>query len=86
LRQLAWDLIPALRDAEIEATWSGLRPGTFDGMPYLGRIPHLQNAFVAAGHFRSGLHMAPATAVVMGQLIRGETPSIDLHPFRIGRG
>ena len=42
-------------------------------------------AFVAAGHFRSGLYLSPATAVVMGQLMRGERPEIDLSPFRVGR-
>jgi len=86
LVQMAWELIPALREAEIERTWAGLRPGSFDGMPYLGRMPGLENAFVAAGHYRSGLHMSPATAVVLSQLIRGETPAIDLTVFRVSRG
>ena len=86
LQQMAWDLVPELRNATIQAAWSGLRPGTFDSMPYLGAIPDSENVFVAAGHYRSGLHMAPGTAVVMSQLIRGETPQIDLFPFRIGRG
>ena len=83
---LAHDLVPALRTASIERTWAGLRPATFDGLPYLGKIPGLENTFVAAGHFRSGLFLSPATAVVMSQLIRGEEPEIDLSPFRISRG
>lgn len=85
LTAFARSLVPALRDAAIEQTWAGLRPGSFDGLPYLGRLPGLENAFVAAGHFRSGLYLSPATAVVMGELLRGETPQIDLAPFRIGR-
>ena len=85
LTNFARGLVPALRDAPIEQTWAGLRPASFDGLPYLGRLPRLNNAFIAAGHFRSGLFLSPATAVVMSQLIRGETPQVDLAPFRLGR-
>ncbi len=46
----------------------------------------LDNACAAAGHYRSGLHMSPGTAVVMRQLILGDEPQIDLTPFRVGRG
>ncbi len=83
---LAHQLVPALRDAPIENSWAGLRPGSFDGFPYIGRMPGLDNAYVAAGHYRSGLHMSPGTAVVMRQLILGDEPQIDLTPFRVGRG
>lgn len=86
LRGLAESLVPDLRSAELADSWAGLRPGSFDGQPYLGRIPGVQNGYVAAGHFRSGLHTSPATAIVMSQLMRGERPQIDLQPFRVGRG
>jgi glycine oxidase len=56
-----------------------------DGLPYLGKLPGLEDAYVAAGHFRSGLYLSAATAVVMSQLMRGEEPEIDLTPFRVGR-
>jgi glycine oxidase len=85
LTNFACNLVPALREASIERTWAGLRPGSFDGFPYLGPLPGLRNAFVAAGHFRTGLFLSPATAVVMSQLLRGEQPQIDLAPFRVGR-
>ena len=45
-----------------------------------------RNLFVAAGHFRSGLHLSCGTAVVMADLILGQTPPIDLSPFRLARG
>jgi len=67
----ARDLVPALADATIERTWAGLRPGSFDGLPYLGPLPGIKNAFVAAGHFRTGLYLSPATALVMSQLMLG---------------
>jgi glycine oxidase len=82
----AEDLCPALGSARLVRCWSGLRPATSDSLPYLGRVPGVENGFLAAGHFRQGLHLSPATAVVMSQLIRGETPEVDLEPFAVGRG
>jgi glycine oxidase len=85
LIEFARTLVPILANAPIEQTWAGLRPASFDGFPYLGPLPGLSNAYVAAGHFRSGIFLSPATAVVMSQLLRGEQPLIDLGPFRVGR-
>ena len=85
LTAFARELTPALEYAAVEKTWAGLRPASFDGLPYLGQLPGLANCFVAAGHFRSGLYLSPATAVVMSQLLRGEQPSIDLSPFSVLR-
>ena len=85
LTAFARDLVPALAAAPIERTWAGLRPASFDGFPYLGQLPRIANGFVAAGHFRSGLYLSPATAVVMSELLRTEQPQIDLAPFRVGR-
>ena len=86
LLDFAIDWIPELRSAEMECCWAGLRPASADGRPYMGRVPGLQNAFVAAGHYRSGLILAPATAVLMAQLIRGQQPEFDLSPFAVGKG
>src|SRR5262245_27149315 len=85
LADFARGLVPALCEAQIEQAWAGLRPCSFDGLPYLGPLPGLKNAFVAAGHFRSGLFLSTATAVVMSQLLRGQQPQIDLSPFCVGR-
>jgi glycine oxidase len=84
--RFALELVPALRSATFERSWAGLRPGTADRLPYLGAMPGVANGFIAAGHFRSGLQLSPATAVVMAQVIRGEAPEIDLRPFAVERG
>lgn len=86
LQAFATEFVPQLATARLEKSWAGLRPATFDGWPYLGRVPGLENAFVAAGHFRSGLYLSPGTALVMADLLLGQTPRIDLTPFRLGRG
>ncbi len=85
LLRLAVDLVPQLAAAQLERAWAGLRPATVDRLPLLGRVRGLDNAFVATGHFRSGLYLSTGTAVAMSQLIRGETPAVDLEPFRVDR-
>jgi glycine oxidase len=85
LINFATSLLPPLRSAEIELTWAGLRPASFDGFPYLGQVPGLRNLYVAAGHFRSGIYLSPGTAVVMAEHMCGTETSLDLAPFRVGR-
>jgi glycine oxidase len=85
LLQFALGLVPDLASAQVERNWAGLRPATRDGLPYLGRLPGLENAFLAAGHFRSGLQLSTGTARVMSQLMRGQRPDVDLAMFRVDR-
>jgi glycine oxidase len=85
LRGWAERLLPQLESAELERTWAGLRPGSFDGFPYLGKVAGWDNLYVATGHFRHGLHLSTATAEVLVQLMAGEPTSVDLTPFRVPR-
>lgn len=86
LRRFAAGLVPALADVPIESRWAGLRPCTGDGYPYLGSVPQLPNAFLAAGHFRSGIALAPITARLIRQMILQQPLDYDCPPFRIDRG
>jgi glycine oxidase len=81
LRALACELLPALADAEEIETWAGLRPSTPDELPFLGPLPDAASQFVAAGHYRNGILLAPATAQVMAQLLTGEATAIDLAAY-----
>jgi glycine oxidase len=85
LRSLAASLLPPLADAPQLEAWAGLRPATPDGLPLLGALPTQPNHFIATGHYRDGILLAPATAHVMAQLLSGESPSIDLTPFSPAR-
>ena len=80
LRNAALDLVPKLADARILEAWAGLRPGTPDGLPILGATP-TPGYFLATGHFRDGILLAPVTARVMSQLITGQAPDFDLSAF-----
>jgi len=84
LRQAAIDLVPRLADARILEAWAGLRPGTPDKLPILGATP-TPGYFVATGHFRDGILLAPVTAKVMRQVIAGERPEFNLKPFEATR-
>ena len=86
LASWASSLCPMIQHVPLETQWSGLRPGSIDGFPYLGTLHPYTNGYVAAGHFRHGLHWSSATAVLMDQHMRGHKPLIDLEPFRLHRG
>jgi glycine oxidase len=89
LRQAALDLVPKLGNARILEAWAGLRPGTPDGLPILGATM-TPGYFVATGHFRDGILLAPVTARVMGQMMTGQMmtgqgPQIDMSKFSANR-
>jgi glycine oxidase len=81
LRHLAAELLPPLADARQAETWSGLRSATDDLLPILGAIPGHPNHFIASGHYRNGILLAPATAHLMSQLLMEGTISLDLSAF-----
>jgi glycine oxidase len=72
-------VIPAIADAARIESWAGLRPDTPDHLPLLGRVG--QRRLIAAGHFRNGILLAPATARVIAQLLMGEQPELGLETF-----
>jgi glycine oxidase len=86
LCQWATRWLPKLQSTTVEQSWAGLRPGTIDGMPYIGRIPSFENGYVATGHFRHGLHLSTGTAKIICCMIRGETLPMNIEPFRVVRG
>jgi glycine oxidase len=85
LRSLAITLLPSLASTQQLEAWCGLRPATADGLPVLGTLPGRPNHFIATGHYRNGILLAPATAKVMAQLILGETSSTELSSFSPNR-
>ncbi len=86
LKEWALKVCPMLASAQVERTWAGLRPGSFDSLPYLGTLHPFENGFIASGHFRHGLHWSTATGVLMYQWMSGQKTEIDLKPFCVQRG
>lgn len=84
LRTLAAQLLPYLADEVLCPAvdrWAGLRPATPDGLPLLGPLSSSPNQFLATGHHRNGILLAPATAQVMAQILSKGRVSVDLSPF-----
>lgn len=75
---------PLLAGASMVSSWAGLRPWTADGLPLLGAGAK-PGLVIASGHYRNGILLAPITAKVIGQLVRGERPAVDLKAFSPGR-
>ncbi len=84
LNRAAVALVPELRNAKILEDWAGLRPGTPDSLPILGATA-TPGYYVATGHFRDGILLAPITARVMAQVIEGKNPDYNLTPFSPAR-
>ncbi len=82
-------LWPPIASGEVVESWSGLRPGTPNGLPLIGRAGSdrsvLPNCWLATGHYRNGILLAPATAAVLCQSITGQTPAISLSNFAADR-
>ncbi len=85
LHQQAQRFLPDLPSFERGATWMGLRPSLPDSLPVIGQSPVSNDVIYAFGHGHHGLTQAAATAKLVGDLIAGRTPHLDLHPYRPGR-
>jgi len=81
----AAEIAPALEQAPLVETWSGLRPGTPDGLPILGRDPEVPNLLYATGHFRNGILLTPLTGEAIGALLVGQEPAWELGAYGVGR-
>ncbi|HVN11191.1 MAG TPA: FAD-binding oxidoreductase [Kineosporiaceae bacterium] len=75
-------LFPALGDAALLRTYSGLRPYCPDHLPVIGPDPRAPGLVHACGHEGAGVGLAAATGHLLAQVIAGETPELDLAPFR----
>lgn len=73
-------LAPALRSYPFEATWSGLRPTTSDGLPILGPTA-VKGLYLATGHYRNGILLAPITGDLMADMIENQSIPSLMKPF-----
>ncbi len=71
--------------AKIERCWSGLRPGSSDGLPTIGRVPGFDNLLIGAGHGRAGIQQSIATAMILRDLVMDRPPMMDISAFRVDR-
>jgi glycine oxidase len=96
LYNAAVELWPPIRNARTLDTWAGLRPATSDSLPAIGidgtfpenaahKGQQSPRSWLATGHFRNGILLAPGTARLLRQMILKEPLSIDAAAFHPGR-
>jgi glycine oxidase len=73
-------LCPRLADAQVSFAWCNFRPTARDGLPLVG-ADEVDGLFLATGHYRNGILLAPVTAAAIAALVTGERPPVDLAPF-----
>jgi len=81
LKASAVELIPALADAEVVGHWAGLRPGSPEGIPFIGEVPGFKGLWLNCGHYRNGLVLAPASCQLFTDLLLARAPIIDPAPY-----
>jgi glycine oxidase len=73
--------VPALATCTFRYGWAGLRPATPDGLPLIGPVPGHEGLFVATGHFRNGVLLAPITGRLVADLVTGKGLPEDAAAF-----
>ncbi len=81
LEASAFELLPQLADAERVGHWAGLRPGSPEGIPFIGPVPGAEGLWLNCGHYRNGLVLAPASCRLLADLMLGREPIIDPAPY-----
>ena len=79
----AKDLVPLLAEARLERHWSGLRPGSPTGVPFIGAYPRVEGLYINAGHYRNGVVMAPASAQLMVDILLNRETIVNSEPYSL---
>ena len=79
-----WEAVPGIYDLPVLETWTGLRPGSRDNAPILGKTA-IENLIMATGHYRNGILLTPVTAREIASLILTGEDSETIAPFQLAR-
>ncbi|MET0081355.1 MAG: glycine oxidase ThiO [Candidatus Thiodiazotropha lotti] len=83
LKTYAIDHYPELSESEIEHHWAGLRPGSPNGIPYIGSVPGISGLYINAGHFRNGVVLGPASCRLAADIILERTPTFNPEDYSL---
>ncbi len=83
LYRIAVCRFPVLEGCTVEKHWAGLRPGSPNGVPYIGPHPEHENLFINAGHYRNGVVLGPASARLVADLALEREPIVDPAPYTL---
>ena len=79
------EMVPELANFPIVKQWAGLRPSSPTGIPYIGKMPELNNLWANFGHYRNGLCMGPASARLLRQLMLNQETLVDAKAYSTER-
>jgi D-amino-acid dehydrogenase len=65
--------------------WTGLRPVSPDGLPYLGKAPGLDNLLISGGNAMLGISQGAAAGQIISDIIEKRSTPIDISAFKVGR-
>jgi len=83
LKAAAIEMVPALQDLPVEHHWSGLRPGTPAGVPYICEHPEIHGLYLNSGHYRNGVVLGAASSRLMRDLLLGRAPVIAADAYAL---
>jgi len=83
----AKDFYPGLKIdfPAVDKIWSGLRPVTPDGLPYIDRATGIENVVIAGGHAMLGISQGTGTGKIVSEIINHKTSKIDISAFKADR-
>lgn len=82
IHQAAVRICPAVSEAKVTRSWAGLRPGTPDSLPIIGKEPLVEGLWYATGHGRNGVLLAGITGIVLQQMMANEATLGSVEAFR----
>ncbi len=82
LAEAAEDILPGIHQFPVIGHWSGLRPATPTGLPYICRHPEINGLFLNIGHHRNGILLAPGSARLLADIILERDTAVPSAAFQ----
>jgi len=86
LSEAAGEILPGINQFLVVSHWSGLRPATQTGLPYIGRHPEIKGLYLNTGHHRNGILLAPGSARLLADILWEREPYIASAAFQFQPG
>src|SRR5690606_39077065 len=81
---IARELLPGIV-TENHTEWMGHRPCTPDSLPVIGAADRCRGLYLAFGHGHMGLLGSAPTGRILGDVILGRNPGLDITPYSLDR-
>ncbi|NOR41379.1 MAG: FAD-dependent oxidoreductase [Gammaproteobacteria bacterium] len=85
LREVTGRYLKKVPEGKTEVEWTGMRACTPDGVPLIGQLKGLDNAWIGSGHWHFGMTLAPPTGLMLAELITTGQSTVENKPFSPSR-